>query len=178
MLGWLKPVKKNEAVRKLVKAGGVPAEAKREAKRLAAGTPTFGQCADEHIAAKASEWRCAKTSAQWRMALEHYAKPLRALPVDEIDTRAVLSVLQPLWATIPETAARLRNRIEAVLNFAKAHKLRGGENPAAWRGHLALILPKRQKPTRGHHAAAFAISRCSGIHSLASREEINSGDGF
>ncbi|WGJ14148.1 tyrosine-type recombinase/integrase [Methylocapsa sp. D3K7] len=152
-VGLAEAREKNEAVRKLVKTGGVPAETKREAKRLAAGTPTFGQCADELLVAKASEWRHAKTSAQWRMTLERYAKPLWALPVDEIDTRAVLSVLQPLWVTIPETAARLRNRIEAVLNFAKAHKLRAGENPAAWRGHLALILPKRQKLTRGHHAA-------------------------
>jgi integrase len=54
---------------------------------------------------------------------------------------------------IPETASRLRGRIEAVLDFAKAHKLRSGENPASWRGNLALILPKRQKLSRGHHAA-------------------------
>ena len=67
--------------------------------------------------------------------------------------QAVLGVLQPLWQRIPETASRLRGRIEAVFDYAKAHKLRSGENPAAWRGHLALILPKRAKLTRGHHAA-------------------------
>jgi integrase len=61
--------------------------------------------------------------------------------------------LQPIWARIPETASRVRGRIEAVLDYAKAHGLRAGENPAAWRGHLALILPKRQKLSRGHHAA-------------------------
>jgi integrase len=75
------------------------------------------------------------------------------LPVDEVATEAVLSVLQPLWQRAPETASRLRGRIEAVLDFAKAHGWRSGENPAAWRGHLALILPKRQKLTRGHLAA-------------------------
>lgn len=74
-------------------------------------------------------------------------------PIDEIDTQAVLSVLQPLWQRIPETASRLRGRIEAVLDYGKANGLRAGENPAAWRGHLALILPKRGKLTRGHHAA-------------------------
>jgi integrase len=65
----------------------------------------------------------------------------------------VLGVLQPLWQRIPETASRLRGRIEAVLDYGKANGLRAGENPAAWRGHLALILPKRQKLSRGHHAA-------------------------
>jgi integrase len=79
--------------------------------------------------------------------------PILDKPVDTIDTAAVLSVLQPIWARIPETASRLRGRIEAVLDFAKAHKLRSGENPAAWRGNLALILPKRPKLSRGHHAA-------------------------
>jgi len=65
----------------------------------------------------------------------------------------VLGVLQPIWGRIPETASRLRGRIEAVLDYGKANGLRSGENPAAWRGHLALILPKRGKLTRGHHAA-------------------------
>jgi integrase len=71
----------------------------------------------------------------------------------EVDTGAVLAVLKPLWQSIPETASRLRGRIEAVLAFAKARGWRSGENPASWRGHLALILPKRGKLSRGHHAA-------------------------
>jgi integrase len=75
------------------------------------------------------------------------------MPVDAIDTQAILSVLKPLWSTIPETASRLRGRIEAVLDYGKAHGLRSGENPAAWRGHLALILPRRQKLSKRHHAA-------------------------
>jgi integrase len=75
------------------------------------------------------------------------------MPIDAIDTAAVLKVLKPIWSRAPETAARLRGRIESILNYAKAHKLRDGENPASWRGHLALILPKRPKLSRGHHAA-------------------------
>jgi integrase len=75
------------------------------------------------------------------------------MPVDEVATEAVLDVLRPVWQRAPETASRLRGRIEAVLDFAKARGWRAGENPAVWRGHLALILPKRQKLTRGHHAA-------------------------
>ena len=75
------------------------------------------------------------------------------MPVDEIDTEAVLGVLKPLWSEKPETASRLRGRIEAVLDAAKAKGHRSGENPARWRGHLSHLLPKRQKLTRGHHAA-------------------------
>ena len=90
---------------------------------------------------------------QWRISLTDSVAALRARPVDEIDTQAVLAVLMPLWQTKPETASRLRGRIEAVLDAAKAQGHRSGENPAAWRGHLSHLLPKRQKLTRGHHAA-------------------------
>src|SRR4029077_906996 len=70
-----------------------------------------------------------------------------------ITTEDILAVLKPVWSTKAETASRLRGRIERVLNAAKAKGLRSGENPAAWRGHLENLLPKRQKLTRGHHAA-------------------------
>jgi integrase len=82
----------------------------------------------------------------------------------------VLGVLQPIWGRIPETASRLRGRIEAVLDYAKAHGLRAGENPAAWRGHLALILPKRQKLSRSHHAAMNYAEVPAFIASLRERE--------
>ncbi|HEV7910182.1 MAG TPA: tyrosine-type recombinase/integrase [Methylocella sp.] len=135
-------------------AKGVSPLERREAEQRARdGKKTFGACADALLDAKSSEWRNAKHRAQWKMTLEEYAKPLRALPVDGVTTEAVLSVLQPIWQSIPETASRLRGRIEAVLDFAKAHGWRAGENPAAWRGHLALILPRRSKLARGHYAA-------------------------
>jgi integrase len=105
------------------------------------------------LAAKAPEWRNAKHRAQWAMTLRTYAAPLWPVPVAEVDTAAVLSALQPVWQAKPETASRLRGRIEAVLDFAKAHGQREGENPARWRGHLDKLLPKRGKLTRGHHAA-------------------------
>jgi Arm DNA-binding domain len=139
--------------RKLIASGTNPILAKRQAKRTAGGKRPFGQCANALLAAKASEWRNAKHRQQWRTTLETYAAPLWGLSVDEVATEAVLGVLQPLWQRAPETASRLRGRIEAVLDFAKAHGWRSGENPAAWRGHLALILPKRQKLSRGHFAA-------------------------
>ena len=87
------------------------------------------------------------------MTLTKYAAPIRDKPLPEITTEDILGILEPIWLTRSETASRLRGRIERVLNAAKAKGLRTGENPAAWRGHLDSLLPKRQKLTRGHHAA-------------------------
>jgi integrase len=98
-------------------------------------------------------WRNAKHAAQWEMTLRKYAAPLRRLPVNQITTDDVLSVLKPVWNEKPETASRLRGRMERVLDAAKAQGFRNGENPARWRGHLDQLLPKRQRLTRGHHAA-------------------------
>ena len=139
--------------RKLIEAGKNPIEAKRQAAMIVTVKPTFGAIADALISAKESEWRNEKHRAQWRASLTKLAAPLRSRPVDEIDTAEVLDVLTPLWQAKPETASRVRGRIEAVLDAAKAQGLRAGENPAAWRGHLAHLLPKRGKLTRGHHAA-------------------------
>jgi integrase len=114
---------------------------------------TFGECADRLIAAMRPSWRNGKHAAQWETTLCEYAAPLRRLPAHRITTDDVLSVLKPLWNEKPETASRLRGRIERVLDAAKAQGLRTGENPARWRGHLDQLLPKRQRLTRGHHAA-------------------------
>jgi hypothetical protein len=127
--------------------------AKKAAREAEAGRRTFGECAAELIKPKSSEWRNEKHRAQWVNTLHDYCGPIHDVPVDAIDTQAVLGVLQPIWGRIPETASRIRGRIEAVLDYAIASGLRSGENPAACRAHLALILPKRQKLLRGHHAA-------------------------
>jgi integrase len=136
--------------RQLVLAGKNPIEARR---RASASVPTFGAVADAFIASKSSEWRSARHREQWAEALTVMAAPLRGRPVNVIDTEAVLAVLKPLWQTMPETASRLRGRIEAVLDAAKAKGYRSGENPAAWRGHLSHWLPKRGKLARSHYAA-------------------------
>jgi integrase len=117
--------------------------------------PTFGAMSDEHLAAHEGSFRNEKHKAQWRMTLARYCKPIRATLVDQIDTEAVLSVLKPLWTRAPETASRLRGRIEAVLDAARARGFIGQNqaNPARWRGHLDKLLPKRAKLARGHHAA-------------------------
>ncbi len=115
----------------------------------------LGKAADEFLSAHAGSFRNEKHKAQWTMTLTRYCEPIRAMPVDAIDTEAVLSVLKPLWARAPETASRLRGRIETVLDAARARGLidRNQANPARWKNHLDKLLPKRAKLTRGHHAA-------------------------
>lgn len=87
------------------------------------------------------------------MMLGEYAKSIRPLPVNAITTENVLTVLRPLWHAKPETASRVGQRIEAVLDAAKAQGHRLGDNPARWRGHLDKLLPPAKKLSRGHHAA-------------------------
>jgi integrase len=140
--------------RREVAVGGNPIESRDAARKIEQGRKTFGECATALIAAKQPEWRSAKHRLQWRSTLETYCAPIFwAMPVRGISTEDVLSVLRPLWQTRTETASRLRGRIEAVLDAARAQGLRQGENPARWRGHLDKLLPKRQKLTRGHFAA-------------------------
>jgi integrase len=114
---------------------------------------TFGEAADALIESMSSSWRNEKHRAQWKMTLTAYCEPLRAKAVTEIGTEDVLKVLQPLWTTKPETASRLRGRMERVFDFARARGQGAGENPARWRGHLDAVLPKRARLTRGHHKA-------------------------
>jgi len=105
--------------------------------------PSFGQCADEFVAGMSGQWRNEKHKAQWRMTLTEYAAPIRSMPVNTIETADVLRVIKPLWHRVPETASRLRGRIERVLDAARSRGFRTGENPARWRGHLDRLLPSR-----------------------------------
>ena len=144
-----------ESARALVRSGidpitvmGKDAREKRDR-----SMPSFGAFADEYVASHRSKFRNPKHVAQWEMTLKTYCAPIRAMPVSSIDTEAVLKVLQPIWTKIPETASRLRGRIENILDAAKAKGFLTIENPARWRGHLKTLLPARQRLTRGHHAA-------------------------
>jgi len=99
------------------------------------------------------KWRSVKHARQVQTSLMVDCAALRNLPVADVNTETVLGVLQPIWQTKPESASRVRQRIEAVLDAAKAHGFRSGENPARWRGHLDKLLPKRQRIDRGHYVA-------------------------
>lgn len=115
----------------------------------------FRTCAEELIESKGPGWKSAKHEAQWSATLETYAYPeLGDMDVAAIEAGDVLRVLRPIWSEKPETASRVRGRIEAVLNYAATVGARPkGHNPAAWKGNLALALPTRDSLGRSNHAA-------------------------
>jgi integrase len=114
---------------------------------------TFGQVAKQFIEDHEGEWKNAKHRQQWTNTLTTYCGELWDRPVDEVVVDDVLAILRPIWTRKPETASRLRQRIERVLDAAKVLGMRSGENPAAWRGNLALLLAKRRKGPKQHHRA-------------------------
>jgi integrase len=148
------------AVRRSIFDGADPVEVKhgqRTAARLdVAKAMTFAQCAAEaYIAAHRAGWKNKKHAGQWRATLNTYAAPIIGqLPVQAIDTGLVMRVLEPVWSTKPETASRVRGRIESILDWAKVRSYRDGENPARWKGHLDQLLPAKTKVRKvAHHAA-------------------------
>ena len=134
--------------------------------------PTFGEVADEFVKSLSPQWRNEKHRAQWASTLKTYAASLRPMPVDKVDTNAVLGALQLIWTDKSETASRVRGRIERVLDAAKAKGHRQGENPARWRGHLDHLLAKRQKLTRGHHKAMPHAAMGAFMANLREREAV------
>jgi integrase len=116
---------------------------------------TFDDCAARFIAVKSAEWTNAKHTAQWTASLAAHASPVFGkVAIADVDTDLVLKALTPIWKTKTETATRVRQRIEAVLDWAKVSKLRVGENPAIWRGNLDKLLPQPGKiAVTGHHPA-------------------------
>jgi integrase len=127
------------------------AKAALVAKKAQESRKTFGQCATSYFETKKQGWRSG--ARQWLHQLSSYCQPIWDMPVADVDTAAVLGVLQPLWQRIPATAPRIRGRIENVLDAAKVAGFRAGENPARGKGHLALLLPRRPKGSRPHYAA-------------------------
>jgi integrase len=146
--------------RRLRRTGMDPIDAKRERKALAsleaAKAMTFAQCAAAYIENHRASWTNLKHAAQWEATLRTYAYPVFGnLPVSAIDTALVTRVLDPIWTAKPETANRLRGRIESVLDFAKVRGHRAGENPARWKGHLDNTFPAKTKLRKVKHHAAL-----------------------
>ncbi len=134
---------------------------------------TFRDVAEAFIDRKEGGWRNDKHRQQWRNTLATYAYQIIGdLPVSSIGTDHVLQVLEPIWSEKPETASRLRGRIENVLSAAKVQGMRSGENPALWRGHLDHILPKPGKLNRGHHPALSYAELPAFISDLRAREAV------
>jgi integrase len=164
--------------RKLVKDGVDPIE-RRRAERAAAQLSnakamTFDQCRDAYANSHRTGWRSARHAAQWKQSLETYTTPVFGrLPVQAIDVGLVMKALEPIWTAKPETAGRVRGRIEAVLDWAKAHHYRTGENPARWRGHLKMLLPALSKVHKVRHHPAMTYSEIGAfLVSLRSRQAI------
>lgn len=141
--------------RGLVAQGIDPQEVRKDNQQQeAAKVITFEQVAEEYMKAQEPSWSNAKHIEQWHRTLEMFVYPLIGdLAPADITTEHLLKILQPIWNTKKETASRVRNRIELVLNAAKARKLREGENVAAWRGHLELLLAKHKTTDVKHHSA-------------------------
>ena len=152
-----------------------PLAEKQAAKRSKEAQVTFGVFADDYLKLHIGKFKNSSHQQQWKKALADYCAPLRPIPIGEIDTKAVLKVLRPMWQRVPETASRTRGKLEAILDAARAQGLYNGENPARWKGHLKAVLPTRQRLTRGHHAAlhyddlpSFLIGLRSQAKSIAS----------
>lgn len=131
--------------------------AAREALLTAQATRlTFDEAARRCVATKSQEFRNEKHRKQWSTTLATYASPVIGnLPVADVELRHIVQILEPIWTTKTETAARLRQRIEAVLNWATVSGFRTGDNPARWRGHLDAVLPKPSKIRKVEHHAAL-----------------------
>ena len=141
-----------------------PLTAKREAsarqKVADARAMTFKECAKGYIAAHQAGWKNSKHAAQWPSTLETYVYPIfGALPVQAVNVGLVMKALEPIWTTKPETASRLRGRIEAVLDWAAVRGYRTGDNPARWRGHLDALLPAKTKVRRVKHHEALPYAQ-------------------
>jgi integrase len=145
--------------REMVRDGADPISDKRQRQEAAkaehAKRKTFGFCVERFIASHEPSWRSGKHGKQWRSTLGTYAADLMPLAVSEVDTGLVLGALEPIWTTKTETATRIRQRLESVLDWATARGYRKGENPARWRGHLDKLLPAPTKLRTVQHQPAM-----------------------
>jgi integrase len=152
--------------RKVRRAGIDPIEHRKAAEARVAleavKSMTFDECRDAYINAQAASWQNAKHRQQWINTLKTYCSPVFGrIAVQAVDVTLVMKVLDSIWSTKPETASRLRGRIESILDWAKVCGLRTGENPARWRGHLNYLLPARSKVRRVKHHAALSYPQIS-----------------
>lgn len=135
-------------------------KAERMEKLAASATAmSFKEAAEGYIKAHRAGWKNIKHAGQWKATLETYVYPIFGdLAVQRVDTALVLKVLETIWTEKPETATRVRGRVESILDWATARGSRKGDNPARWRGHLDKLLPARSKVAKVQHHAALPYS--------------------
>jgi integrase len=180
---------KAEDLKALTKKGRDPLEERRQeeaetarllaeqAREVVLEQATFRAVAAEYMRSHGSGWKNPKHAQQWKNTLQTYAYPrIGDRPVREVTTDDVLEILKPIWMAKPETASRLRSRIELIVSYAKARGWFEGENPALWRGHLAALLPAKSKVKQvTHHAAlpwaqmAKFVAKLSGMQGMGAR---------
>src|SRR5690554_2024057 len=156
-------------------AQGIDPREHREAVELenTAAAVTFDSVAADYIAAHRPGWKNAKHAQQWENTLKTYASPvIGKLAPGDVTTAHVLEVLKPIWTEKTETASRVRNRIELVLDAAKARGLREGENPARWRGHLDKLLPRREKVQAVKHHTALPYPQLPAFMALLTGDDM------
>lgn len=133
--------------------GSVPLGLRAVRQSSSASNPVFGEFAFEYIAQMAKGLSNAKHAKQWQSTIERYAAPILDDPIEAIRTEQVVDLLRPIWTSKPETARRVRGRIERILDAAHVSGHRSPQNPARFKGHLELLLPMQPKGQRKHHAA-------------------------
>ena len=117
--------------------------------------PTFGECAERYVELHKTAWSSEKQAQQWLSSLQRHAASLLVLPVSAIDAGQVRKCLEPIWHTHTETATRVRQRIESVLDWAAASKYRNPENPAEWQGNLDQFLQQPAQIRAGKPSRTF-----------------------
>lgn len=164
--------------RELVRAGIDPIRTKRAAEEDKPGAVLFGSYADQFIdnAVNSGKWRGAKTEARWRNAMTNHAASIRDKPIGDIGVRDVKEALEKLWGVKQETAEKLRESIERVLDAARVDGHRTGENPAAWKGNLEHVLNKpnallaaRHHASMPHEDVAAFMRSLAGIKGVGAR---------
>ena len=141
--------------RSILASGRNPIDVRRLARHSERGAKTFGQEAEELILSLSQGFRAEKHGKLWKATLRTYAAPIWDKPAADIETADILAILRPIWNAKSETAARVRGRIERVLDAAAAHGRRSGDNPARWRGHLDKLLSARPKRVKHHPALPY-----------------------
>jgi integrase len=159
-VGLAEARQKAEDARRTIRAGLDPIDSRRTSQATsaaaAAKAKSFEECAASYIKAHSSGWRNERHGAQWTATLQTYAHPvLGKLPVSTIEIGHVMKVLEPIWTAKPETASRVRGRIEAILGWATVRGFRSGDNPAQWRDRLDNLLPSPKKVRKVEHHPAL-----------------------
>ena len=145
---------KADCARAQLRNGVNPIEERRSPAAASKKVVSFREAAERYIAAHEAGWRNEKHRYQWNATVLEYAGGfIGEMNVAAIETNDILRVLEPIWTAKPDTATRLRGRLEAVIDWATARQLRKGDNPARWKGHLKHLLPARNKNGIEHYAA-------------------------